>query len=929
MAVLMAAGQPAPEGLMLRGRRDECATLDRLLDEARAGHSGKLVLRGEAGVGKTALLEYAVDSASDLTVLRASGVESEMELAFAALHQLCAPLLDRLDRLPGPQRDALEITFGLTEGAAPDRFFVGLAVLGLLSDAAEERPILCVIDDTQWLDRASAQAFAFVARRLEAESVLTLFAARERSEETAGLPELVLEGLRGADARALLASVIPGRLDERIADELLAETRGNPLALLELPRGLTTAQLAGGFGLPAALSLSGRIEESFQQRLEGLPAATQHLLLVAAADPTGDPGLFWLAADQLRITGAALEPAEAAGLIQVDSRVRFRHPLVRSAVYRAAAPEDRRRIHRALAEATDEEIDPDRRAWHLAHAATRRDEEVAAELERAAGRAEARGGLAAAAAFLERAAALTPEPSRRAQRSLAAAQAAYHAGALGDALVLLETAASGAVDVQRCHVHLLRAQIEFASQRGSDAPPMLLEAARELEAFDPALARATYLEALSAAMFTGRLVRGGGVVEISEAALAGPPPPRPPGPSDLLLQGLAVRFTDGPAAGAPILKEALRAFREMRVLPQEEARWLWFASWIALFLFDDEAWTVLSTRHLDLVREAGALTALPFVLANCSSVCAFFGDLGAAAAYEQELTAATEATGIAPVPYGALALAALRGDEAELAELIRTTISDAQARGEGLALTITEFLSGTLNLGLGRYDAALTAVGQAERYHEEGAATWALIELIEAAVRSGQPQLAAAAMERVAEATRSSGTAWARSTEARCRALLSESEAADTDDLYREAIEHSGSTRLRVHLARAHLLYGEWLRRERRRLDAREHLRTAFEMFNAMGIEGFAARAERELLATGEHVRKRNVETRDELTPQEAQVARLARDGLSNVEIGARLFISQHTVAYHLRKVFTKLGVTSRNQLQRALPDSAAVGQVA
>src|SRR6476469_2473359 len=357
MALLMAAGQSAPGGLMLRGRRDECATLDRLLDGARAGRSGTLVLRGEAGVGKTALLDYAVDSAPDLTVLHASGVESEMELPFAALHQLCGPLLDRLDRLPGPQRDALEITFGLSEGSAPDRFFVGLAVLGLLSEAAEERPLVCVIDDAQWLDRASAQAFAFVARRLQAESVAMLFAAREPSGETAGLPELVLDGLRGPDARALLASVVPGRLDGRIADEFLAETRGNPLALLELPRGLTAAQLAGGFGLPAALSLRGRIEESFQQRLEALPEDTKRLLLVAAADPTGDPALFWLAAEQLRITGSALEPAESVVLIQLDSRVRFRHPLARSGVYRAAAPEDRRRAHRVLAEATDAQID--------------------------------------------------------------------------------------------------------------------------------------------------------------------------------------------------------------------------------------------------------------------------------------------------------------------------------------------------------------------------------------------------------------------------------------------------------------------------------------------------------------------------------------------------------------------------------------------
>jgi DNA-binding CsgD family transcriptional regulator len=930
MALAMARDDSAPQGLVLRGRRDECAVLDVLLDGARNGQSGVLVLRGDAGIGKTALLEYAIESAADLTVLRAAGYEAEMELAFAALHQLCAPLLDRVDGLPGPQRDALATTLGLGPGAVPDRFFVGLAVLGLLSDAAEVRPLLCVIDDAQSLDRASAQVLAFVARRMLAEPVVMLFAAREPSDLLAGLPKLVVGELGDADARALLASVIPGRLDERIAEQLLAETRGNPLALLELPRGLSAAQLAGGFGLPGALSLQGRIEGSFLARLEALPGDAQRLLLVAAADPTGDPALLLRAVERLGITGSALEPAQSTGLIEIDGRVRFRHPLVRSAAYRAATPDERRRVHRALADATDAQADPDRRAWHLAEAAADPDEDVAAELERAAGRAQARGGLAAAAAFLERAVALTPAPSRRSQRALAAAQTKFEAGALDDALALLGTGEAGAVDdPQRARVHLLRAQIAFASKRGSDAPQLLLGAARKLEAVDPKLARATYLEALSAAMFAGRLARGAGVVEISEAALAGPPPPEPPRPSDLLLEGLAVRFTDGPAAGAPILKEALRAFRGVTVLPQEEARWLWFASWIALFLFDDEAWTVLSTRHLDVVREAGALTALPFVLANRTSVYAFFGELGAAAAYEEELRAVTEATGIATVPYGALALAALRGHEAELTELIRTTVSDAEARGEGLALTITEFLTGTLNLGLGRYDAALTAVGQAERYHEEGAAIWALIELIEAAVRSGQPQLAGAALERVTETTRASATEWALSTEARCRALLSEGDAGETDDLYQKAIEHSGSTSLRVHLARAHLLYGEWLRGERRRREAREQLRTAFEMFNAMGIEAFAGRAERELLAIGDRVRKRSVETRDELTAQEAQVARLARDGLSNAEIGARLFISQHTVAYHLRKVFSKLGVTSRNQLGGVLPESASVGQVA
>jgi DNA-binding CsgD family transcriptional regulator len=906
---------------VLQDRRNECTVLDGLIDRTRAGRGGTLVLEGEAGVGKTALLEYAVASASGLTVLRAAGVESERELAFAALHQLCAPLLDRLDRLPGPQRDALATAFGITAGAVPDRFFIGLAVLGLLSEVAGKEPLMCVIDDAQWLDRASAQALAFVARRMLAESVAMMFAVRHSGEEFEGLPELVVGGLEDADARELLRKVIPGRLDERVADQLLAEARGNPLALLELPRRISPTELAGGYRLPAALPLSARIEHSFRQRLQALPDDTQRLLLVAAAEPTGDPALLWQAAERLGITRVALEAAELDGLIEVDTRVRFRHPLVRSAVYRATHPKDRRQVHEALAEATDARVDPDRRAWHLAGAAARADENVAAELERAAGRAQARGGWAAAAAFLERAAVLTPDPLRGAQRALAAAQAAFEAGALDDALALLATADTGAADdLQRAEVQLVRARIAFALRRGADAPPLLLKAARELEAIDPKRARATYLEALSAAMYARRLADGAGVVEISEAALAGPAPPQPPGPSDLLLQGLAVGFTDGYAMGVPILKEAIRAFRRETVLPPEEGRWLWFASQISTYTWDDEAWTVLLTRQLDLVRQTGALSGLPFILATIGSMHASFGELRVAASYEEELRAACEATGIAPFRYGALFLAALRGREAELSELIRTTVSEAEARGEGLALTVADYVSAILYNGLGRYGAALAAARSAERHPRDSMEIWTLIELIEAAVRSGQTELAGGALERIVETTRAGGTDWALGIEARCRALLSDGDAAE--QLYREAIERLGRTLGRVHLARAHLLYGEWLRRERRRSDAREQLRTAYEMFDAMGVDGFAGRAERELRATGERVRKRRVETRHELTAQEAQVARLARDGLSNAKIAERLFISQHTAAYHLRKVFSKLGITSRAQLAEALPEA-------
>jgi DNA-binding CsgD family transcriptional regulator len=914
---------------MLRDRQDERALLDGLLDGARAGRSGVLVVRGEAGVGKTALFEHAVESASDLTVLRAVGVESEQELAFAALHQLCGPLLGRLDRLPEPQRDALATTFGFGAGAAPDRFFVGLAVLSLLSEVSEERPLVCVVDDAQWLDRASAQVFAFVARRLLAESVVMLFAARERSELLSGLPELVVEGLDKADARALLASVIPGRLDDGVADELLAETRGNPLALLELPRGLSAAQLAGGFGLPGALSLSGRIEESFLMRLEALPAETQRLLLAAAAEPLGDPALLGRAAERLGITGPALEPAQSAWLIEVGSRVRFRHPLVRSAIYRAAKPEERRQVHRALAEATDAQLDPDRRAWHLAKATAGQDEDVAAELEQAAGRAQARGGLAAAAAFLERAAELTPARSRRAQRALAAAQTKFEAGALEDALVLLATAEKGpADDLGSARVHLLRAQVAFASRRGSDAPPLLLDAARAFESIDVSLARATYLEAFSAALFAGRLARGRGVVDVAEAVRAGPPPPQAPRPSDLLLHGLAVRFTEGYSAGAPILKEALGAFRDNAVLPAEDARWLWFACWAAADLWDDKSWDLLSARQLDLVRSAGALSAIPFALTARSAVHLVAGDVHTAASQIDEIRAVSDATGIAAPPYGPLWLAALRGRDAEVSQLVETMGSEAVARGEGYALADAELVTAVLDNALGRYEAAVSVFGpEGERSYDVNSPPRAVAEVIEAAVRCERYELAASLLGRLADMARASGTDWVLGIESRSRALLSEGDSAEA--LYREAIERLAQTLLRLELARAHLVYGEWLRRERRRVDAREQLRIALDMFTSMGIEAFAARAQRELLATGERVRERSVETRDVLTAQEAQIARLAREGLSNAEIGARLFISQHTVAYHLRKVFSKLGISSRNQLGRVLPESVSTAGTA
>ena len=925
----MASRAPGPR---LRGRHDECVVLDRLVDNVRAGQSRVLVLRGEAGVGKTALLEYLQRRASGCRIARAAGVESEMELPFAGLHQLCAPMLHRLGRLPGPQGDALGAAFGLRDGDAPDRFLVGLAVLSLLSDVAEEHPLICVLDDAQWLDRASAQAFAFVTRRLMAESVAVVFAVRESSndQDLTGLPELQIHGLADRDARALLESVLAGPLDERVRDRFVAETRGNPLALVELPRGLTPAQLAGGFALPGAIPLSGRIEASFQRRLDALPADTRRLLQLAAADPAGDPVLLWRAAQRLAIGNQAAGPAAEAGLLEIGARVLFRHPLVRSAAYRSASLPDRQAGHRALAEATDPRLDPDRRAWHRAQAAPEPDEDVAAELERSAGRAQARGGLAAAAAFLQRAVTLTVDPARRADRALAAAQSKHQAGAPDTALELLALAQAGPLDeLQQARAELLRAQITFAVTRGRDAPPMLLAAAKRLEPLDATLARETYLDAFSAALFAGHLARGGGVREVAEAVLAadwGESSRRSPLACNLLLDGLAILTTQGYAAAATTLKGALRAFRDEPMSEEDTLRWLWLACRIARALGDDASWDELTDRQVQLARKAGALSLLPIALIERFGVQLFVGDLDAAASLVAEAEAVVEATGSQLAPQGAIALAAWRGREAEASALIEASRQDVERRGEGLWLIATEWASAVLFNGLGRYEDALAAAEQAaEDPHELGVSTWVPTEIIEAAVRSGAPERAAGPLRRLQEISRAAGTDWALGVEARSRALLSDGEAAER--LYLEAIERLSRTRVRVALARAHLLYGEWLRRQGRRMDARGQLRIAHQLYSSMGMEGFAERARRELQATGETVRKRSVETRGELTAQEMQIARLANDGLSNQEIGARLFISARTVKYHLGKVFTKLDISSRAQLDQVLPGDPATAR--
>ncbi|RSM91868.1 LuxR family transcriptional regulator [Kibdelosporangium aridum] len=907
---------------MLRGRRGECAALDRLLAEARSGRSQVLVLRGEAGIGKSALVDYLADSAAGFRIARAAGVESEMELAFAGLHQLCAPMMTHLSRLPGPQRDALTTVFGLSTGSAPDRFLVGLAVLSLLAEVTDEQPLVCVVDDAQWLDRVSAQTLAFVARRLLAERVVLVFAVRSSTgdDQLAGLRELVVRGLPDGDARALLDSVVLGRVDDRVRDRIVAEARGNPLALLELPRGLTGAELAGGFTRPDVRPLASQIEQSFLRRIGSLPAATQRLLLAAAAEPVGDVSLLRRVAERLDIGADAAAAAEAAGLIEFGVRVRFRHPLVRSAAYRAADREERRDVHRALAAATDPESDPDRRAWHRAHATVEPDEAVAGELELSADRAQARGGIAAAAAFLTRAAGLTPDPARRGGRALAAAQATFEAGAPDAALELLAAAEMGPLDdLQRARLTRLRAQIVFARRRGGDALPLLLDAANRLELLDGGQAREVYLEAIGSAVFAGRLGAPGALQEVAEAAHAAPPGPRPPRLVDALLDGLAARFASGYVEGAPLLNHALHAFRREAARNGDDImRWLWLAWLAAADMWDDETWHELVTHAVRTARETGALNFLPLALTYRAVVHVHAGEFDAAAALIEESDAILKVTGNSYLGYAGVALLAWRGDP-QVTAVLEASVPWAGTWGEGRAIGGGHYLNAVLHNGVGQYQDALSCAEQACEHDDLGLFGLALIELVEAGVRGDAPEAAADALRRLEERATASGTQWALGVLARSKALLSDGQTADL--LYREAIGHLGRSRVAVYLARTHLVYGEWLRRENRRLDAREQLRTAYEMLHRFGANAFAERARRELLAIGEAVHQRAAETRDVLTVQETQIARLAGDGKTNSEIGAELFISPRTVEWHLRKVFTKLDVASRKELRSALTD--------
>ncbi|MEU8819220.1 AAA family ATPase [Actinoplanes sp. NPDC048796] len=900
-----------PEGsgrAELRGRRRERDVLERLLREVRGGRSRALVLRGEAGCGKTALLDHLADRADFARVLRAAGVQSESEIAYSGLQQLCAPLLGELDRLPPPQRDALATAFGLGSGHAPDQLLVGLAVLGLFAEAGAGRPLLCVVDDVQWIDAMSAVILSFVARRLDTEAVALVFAARTTDDGNTlgGLPELLIEGLPDADARALLDATLTGPVDPGVRDRIVAEARGNPLALIELPRNMSPAELAFGFGGYHPMPLTSRLEEGFQRRIAALPADTRTVLLAAAVEPVGDAQLLWRALEQLGVGRDAAEPAQAARLIDVDTRVRFKHPLVRSAAWRCGRIAEVRAVHAALAEATDPERDPDRRAWHRAHAADGPDDAVAAELEQSAGRALARGGPSAAAAFLERAAELTLDGAHRGALLVAAASARLDAGAYSRVPELLGAAQLGSIDpLHQARVERLRAQVMFMLTPGRAAGPPLLAAAHRLEPLDPAAARDAFLSAIGAAVYAGRF--GGDDLRTAARAARAVPAAGQSFP-DLLLTGLVSWILDDRATSRPLLERALDALN-----PAEHIGLLWLIQPAVHELFRIDLAYRLSAEAVAHARRTGVLRLLPAALTLRSGSLLYAGRFADAANLLDEGDAMTRATA-APLQQSAgLALAAYRGQEKPARKLIEAKLRDATTRGDGRLHTLAHHVKAALYNGIGDHRAALEAAREATAYTDLGLPHFPLREMAEAAARLGEREIVVEARDRLAERTADVRTRWARGTQAIADALADP--AATAEDRYREAIEHLSVTETTTEAFRARLLYGEWLLRAGRDADARVELRAAHQAFTTMGAEGFAERARRELAGAGENVRRPAADARRDLTAQETSIIRLAVDGRTNAEIGAALFLSPRTVEWHIRKIFTKLGVTSRREL--------------
>ena len=911
---------------------DRCVekkALDALLDSVRAGMSGALVLRGEPGIGKSALLDYAVERAADLQIVRTVAVESEKTLGFAAVHQLLVPLLPVMDRLPEPQRQALGVAFGLVRGPPANPFLVGLAVLTLLSDAAEVRPVLWVMDDAQWLDEESADALSFVARRLLADRVGMLFAVRETTEpdfRLHALPDLRLAGLPASDAYKLLQVSISRPIDAAVAECIVAATGGNPLAVVEAARELTPEQLDGRAPLAEPLAVGHRLDDLFVRRVRELPPDTQALLLLAAADQPGRGARLWQTAAALAIPESAAVPAEAAGLVVFWPEVRFFHPLVRSAVYYAATPGQRRRAHRVLAAACDPDLDPDGRARHLAAAAAGPDERVAAEQEAAAERAGNRGGYAAAAALLERAALLTPDRGRQAERRLSAAEAHLLAGAVDRAGALLAEATTGLTDPRSsAQATRLDGRIRAACGCVAEAAAELVDAARRLRPLAPQAARDALLSALEATAFAGWAPCGALLQEIARTASDLPPTGDPPdSAANLLLQAYTARVTGGYAAAVPASRRAVEAFLADDVDPDLALRRLLLAAITAADLMDDGSAERLTARWITCARERGALAKLASAVAFRSAfVDGPEGRLDAAREAESEahdLAETTHNPAVVP-PTGAhtLLTLALSGREAEARATAAAVARDAPSRGARGEMAMASYFLGVLEISLGNYDSAVRCLELAYTDDTPLVGTQALPDLVEAATRAGQRDLAERALQRLDDRATATGTALALGLLARSRALLAVP--AEARQQYEDALHLLDRTRAAPEVARAHLLYGEWLRRQRRRGEAREQLRTAHDMFDGMGLAAFAERAAAELRATGERARKREAGFPEELTPQEAQIAALVSRGEANREIAAQLFLSPSTVEYHLRKVFRKLGVTSRTQLTRRVLD--------
>ncbi|MFE9428332.1 AAA family ATPase [Kitasatospora sp. NPDC006697] len=897
----------------LLGRTREMAALESLLREVGDGRSRVLVLRGEAGVGKTALLDHLAEQAAHLRTVRAAGVEAESDFAYSALQRLCAPLLPHLDQLPAVQRDALRVAFGLSAGEPPEMLLVGIAVLGLFAEAAAVSPLVCLVDDAQWLDLMSHRILAFVGRRLDAESVALVFAERSTGEPAqglAGLPDLPLGGLADTDARVLLDSALPGPVDARVRDRIVAETGGNPLALLELPRGLPAAELAFGFGGPGSGPLATRVEDGFRRRVDALPADTRTLLLVAAVEPVGDGPLLWRALRLLDIGPEAAAPAEAAELITLGAPVRFRHPLVRSAVWRGADAAALRAAHRALAEATDAERDPDRQAWHRAHAAVGPDEQVAAALERSADRALARGGRAAAASFLERAAALTHEPAERARRALSAAAAYLAAGLPARAPDLLAAAELAPLDPrQQADAGRLRAKASAMTNSGFGEVRPLLDAAGRLGDLDPAAARETCLAAFGAAVWAGRR-DGEGLRRAAEAARRLPPGDEPAG---LLLGALAAWTLDGAATAFAPLGRALRSLTR----DEDLAATLWPAANAAGELGDLRAWLDLTDRAVRSARATGALSVLATALPERATALAQAGRLSEARDLLAEGAAVEKAEGTAARLAASALIGAYQGRERPALDEIEAMEREGEQRGLGRLTAMAACARAVLHNGLGNYPLAKEAALSGAEYQDLAVHHWTCGELVEAATRAGDPAAAALARERLADWSRA-GTPWALGALAAADALTAAPEQAE--DHYREAVHHFARGGLTAFETRTRLLLGEWLRRRNRRAEARTELRAAHQAFTETGLEAFAERARRELLATGETVRRRTT-GEPVLTPQEAQIARLAAGGHPNAEIGEQLFLSPRTVEWHLRKVFAKLGISSRREIAGAFAD--------